>query len=200
MSTNVPGRLLDGLVIPPNWEFAYGYPQERREQGHRFIAVWWTPCGDEAMVADGRMTVTAEWMVFEDLALLLERAGRGEVRRLLGFSDAEATHVLLLDLEERTVRVAPYREALEWLEKVAPVPKAASPLVLTEEDWERLQAAVREAVEQARAAMEGKAICPTCWGLGWVRAEDWPTGGYVPCGRCDGGLVPVKEVEVQQKR
>ncbi len=50
---------LDIPVPPaPILEQALGYPDEN---GARFLALWWDPAGDEAMISDGAVTATGIW-------------------------------------------------------------------------------------------------------------------------------------------
>jgi hypothetical protein len=215
---SVPGELLPGVTIPPNWEYACGYPERRRAEGFRYLAAWWDPRGDDATYDDGRARATGErrvmedlaallgqagygcvvraaarWAAFEELTALLDQAGFGSAQWGLGTSGVDAARVLLLDLVERTVRVAPLRATLAWLKRVAPpAPVVDLPGVDTVEGMDTLldaiQQGIDEFVEMARGRWEGKMICPICEGLRWYRAGDWPEGGYVACSVCEGGL------------
>jgi hypothetical protein len=216
--TTIPGDLLPGVTVPPNWEYAYGYPEERQAEGFRYLAAWWDPHTDDAAYDDGRTNATAERRVFKDLTALLEQAGYGCVMKAaawgaafeeltalldmagfgsaqwgLGANGADAARVLLLDLVERTIRTAPLRATLIWLNRVAPpAPVVDLPGVDTVEGMNALLNAIQQGIDefaQVKRAREGKTICPVCAGLRWRRADDWPAGGYLPCEVCEEGLV-----------
>jgi hypothetical protein len=59
---NQQPMILPNSPLPRNWERAFGY-----KGSARYLAVYWTPCGDEAMYADGHTSGTAHWPVFQEL-------------------------------------------------------------------------------------------------------------------------------------
>jgi hypothetical protein len=163
------------VILSPNWERAYGY------QGNlRFLAVWWSPNGDDlatAMMSAGvRSTIASGWHFFFDLIKLLVQNGHTDERLTL----YEGNHCLLLDLEQRTAYYAPLRDALKWLRKriaveaVAedvdvpdtPLPLAPSPLDI-----------------HYRGAWH-KPFCIGCGGCGWHRTANWAVDGYKLCEVC----------------
>ena len=48
------------IPVPPEpiLEQAVGY---RNDRNAHYLALWWEPCGDEAMVSDGFITFTGHW-------------------------------------------------------------------------------------------------------------------------------------------
>lgn len=83
-----------GFVCPAEFWPAFGY------HGYgRYVAIWWERCGDEASWEDGReMLVGAFWP--EYLNLIDSNFPEGHAaRRMLGGSDMEATHRLVIDRE-----------------------------------------------------------------------------------------------------
>jgi hypothetical protein len=105
------------IPAPPELEEAVGY------QGNgQLFALYWQPCGDEAVYDDGRSSGTGNWDGF--LALVDHPAVRphlGELRHALGSSDQDATHWLLLDRKQRRLFVLDEGQAArllgeQWLE------------------------------------------------------------------------------------
>ena len=56
------------IPVPPApiLEQAVGY---RNARDARFLALWWEPCGDEAMVSDGFETFTGNWRGYQAYVL-----------------------------------------------------------------------------------------------------------------------------------
>ena len=99
------------LKIPvppvPVLEQAVGY---RNYRSARYLALWWEPCGDEAMVSDGLVTFTGLWPGY--LAYVQHRAVHPQVAAYnLGSSEDPAEYRLVIDLNERLAFIAPCREA-----------------------------------------------------------------------------------------
>ena len=97
------------IPVPPApvLEQAVGY---RNYRGARYLALWWEPCGDEAMVSDGLVTFTGLWPGY--LAFVQHRAVHPQVSAYnLGSSEDPAEYRLFIDLEERLAFIAPCREA-----------------------------------------------------------------------------------------
>lgn len=84
-----------GIPVPPTplLEEAVGYNPDSEA---RYIALWWEPCGDEAMVADGRITFTGNWYGY--LAYIRHRTVKPLLAGFnLGSSDEEASFRLVID-------------------------------------------------------------------------------------------------------
>jgi hypothetical protein len=97
------------IPVPPApvLEQAVGY---RNYRGVRYFALWWEPCGDEAMVSDGLVTFTGLWPGY--LAFVQHRAVHPQVAAYnLGSSEDPAEYRLVIDLDERLAFIAPCREA-----------------------------------------------------------------------------------------
>ena len=97
------------IPVPPApvLEQAVGY---RNYRGARYLALWWEPCGDEAMVSDGFVTFTGLWPGY--LAFVQHRAVHPQVAAYnLGSSEEPAEYRLVIDLDERLAFIAPCREA-----------------------------------------------------------------------------------------
>lgn len=101
--------ILLSIPVPPTplLERAVGY---QRETEGRFLALWWEPCGDEAMVSDGLVSFTGHWpgyltyvqhpCVYPHLAAYN-----------LGSSEGEAEYHLVIDRQEETAFLLPSRQA-----------------------------------------------------------------------------------------
>jgi len=97
------------IPVPPApvLEQAVGY---RNYRSARYLALWWEPCGDEAMVSDGFVTFTGLWPGY--LAFVQHRAVHPKVAAYnLGSSEEPAEYRLVIDLDERLAFIAPCREA-----------------------------------------------------------------------------------------
>ena len=97
------------IPVPPApvLEQAVGY---RNYRGAHYLALWWEPCGDEAMVSDGLVTFTGLWPGY--LAYVQHRAVHPHVAAYnLGSSEDPAEYHLVIDVEERLAFIAPCREA-----------------------------------------------------------------------------------------
>ena len=97
------------IPVPPApiLEQAVGY---RNYRNVRFLALWWEPCGDEAMVSDGLVTFTGLWPGY--LAYVQHRAAHSQLAAYnLGSSEDPAEYRLVIDLENRQAFIAPCKEA-----------------------------------------------------------------------------------------
>lgn len=97
------------IPVPPApvLEQAVGY---RNYRGARYLALWWEPCGDEAMVSDGLLTFTGLWPGY--LEFVQHRAVHPQVAAYnLGSSEEPAEYRLVIDLDQRLAFIAPCREA-----------------------------------------------------------------------------------------
>ena len=104
-------KQLTQLNIPvppaPILEQAVGY---RNYRNARFLALWWEPCGDEAMVSDGLVTFTGLWPGY--LAYVQHRSVHFQLAAYnLGSSEDPAEYRLVIDLENRQAFIAPCKEA-----------------------------------------------------------------------------------------
>lgn len=171
--------------LPRNWEKAFGY---NVQSPARWIAAWWQPAGDEAMLDDGRISGDANWPICLDL--VDRRLGKeitqattniSRGRWVLGSSDSEATHCLLCDLERRHVFIAPIGRAHQFLIEQHKDYQNAQPLleVDPEEFAERIRCGYAEETERRRKL--ALALCRGCM-YGYVPADN----GYDPCPQCDG--------------
>ncbi len=99
------------IPVPPDplLEQALGYNGQAR-----FFAAWWEPCGDEAMVSDGRTTATGEWQGF--LAYIQHPIIYPALYRVdLGSSETEAKAWLVIDRQERKAWIAKPQDARAFL-------------------------------------------------------------------------------------
>ena len=84
------------IPVPPApiLERAVGYQNERNA---RYLALWWEPCGDEVMVADGYVSFTGHWSGY--LAFIQHRRIYPLLVGLnLGSSEEAADYHLVIDL------------------------------------------------------------------------------------------------------
>jgi hypothetical protein len=171
-------------MLPRNWERAFGYDGEAR-----YVAFYWTPVGDEAMYDDGQVSGDGNWRLF---LTLRHQYPELDQRYNVGGSDAKADHWLLLDRETRDLGVlskvvVQARLRQQW-------PTMDLDAELTAFDWDVIQQAVRQALDNVEAAMAQIQPCDSCFysiAPGWLQAED---GGFDPCPVCRGwGFLPVPE-------
>ena len=97
------------IPVPPApiLEKAVGY---RNYRNVHFLALWWEPCGDEAMVSDGLVTFSGHWPGY--LAYLQHRTVHPQLAAYnLGSSEDPAEYRLVIDLEERLAFIALCKEA-----------------------------------------------------------------------------------------
>ena len=95
------------IPVPPSpvLEQAVGYENNK---GARYLALWWEPGGDEAMVSDGYVTFTGHWPGY--LAYVHHPSVYPYlVTYNLGSSDDLAEYRLVIDLQERQAFVCPSR-------------------------------------------------------------------------------------------
>jgi len=184
--------LIPDSPLPRNWERAFGYKGTAR-----WLAAYWTPCGDEATYNDGQVSATANWRVFQELtgryraaitnALVESGACPADdawaAIYYFGSSDAEASHCLLLDLVERRILFAEMLPGLQQVVGQHPPAPAMELVAITNEMLAKAIAEVR-----AETLQRFERPCRLCGCQdGWAQAED---GGYDPCpARCDNGIV-----------
>jgi hypothetical protein len=105
------------IPVPPAplLEQAVGY---RNFRNAHYLALWWEPCGDEAMVSDGLVTFTGLWPGY--LAYVQHKSVHPHLTEFnLGSSECPADHHLVIDLVERQAFIAPCKvvdrfQATQW--------------------------------------------------------------------------------------
>ncbi len=127
-----PGTLVDlPLPLPPALCEAAGYTG-----GGRYVAMWWTPLGDELMLCDGESTCTGWWPAWTTLAQ--HPLGQALFSPYeLGTSDSEALHWLLADRLQGTLHVGLALEVRQLL-ATQPSELAAAVEILGAEHVEQL--------------------------------------------------------------
>ena len=129
------------IPVPPAplLEQAVGY---RNTKNARYLALWWEPCGDEAMVSDGPMTFTGCWPGY--LAYVQHPTVNPSLAIYnLGSSEEMASHRLVIDLIERLAYIATSQEA-EHLLAAQWDTKVEGPVILTLDQLEGLLASLSE--------------------------------------------------------
>jgi hypothetical protein len=76
------------------------------EEDARYVAFYWTPCGDEVMWDTGWSSATGNWTAWL-IFIRHPRIAPALTSYNLGSSDQEAESWLLLDRHERTVSIGP---------------------------------------------------------------------------------------------
>jgi hypothetical protein len=172
------------VALPRNWERAFGYTGEAR-----CVAFYWTPVGDEALYDDGQVSGDGNWRLF---LTLRHQHPKLDWDYNLGYSDVEAGHWLLLDRQTRDLGVLPKAEAQARLRQQWPTLDLDAEL--TPLDWDLIQEAVGQAMDNVNSATEHIQPCDTCFysiAPGWLHAAD---GGFDPCPVCQGwGFLPLPE-------
>jgi hypothetical protein len=138
----LPNETFLTLTIPvppdPLLEQALGYTGQAR-----FMATWWEPCGDEAMVSDGQTTATGEWQGF--LAYTQHPRIRPALFGFdLGSSETQAEAWLVIDRQERKAWIAKPKDARAFLAQQWP----QSEQVLHIEDLDQLLGLVIDQFKQ----------------------------------------------------
>jgi hypothetical protein len=102
---------LERLVVPapPMLAEAFNYPGRAR-----YVALYWTPYGDEVIYTDGRLSADGHWHAW--LLFIRHRTIAPYLQAYnLGSSDEEATHWLLVDRETHVFYVGMPGEVLHVL-------------------------------------------------------------------------------------
>lgn len=133
------------VPIPPDLERVLGY-----EGDQRFVAFYWTPCGDEFRQNDGANDLDGRWYAWQAYS------HHGHVWAALyglnpddwfergqqfdyGSSEEHARHMFVLDREQRIAYAALAGEARRFLrEQIVPPTAEASMLVLTQQDLDEM--------------------------------------------------------------
>jgi hypothetical protein len=103
------------FALPTDFLSMFGY-----EEGRRFVALYWEPCGDEAAYDDGMWSAIGwcdNWMYLDFVRRPDVRARLDENGIHLGNSDEVARHWLVVDGSTGEVYAAPRREAYSILLK-----------------------------------------------------------------------------------
>jgi hypothetical protein len=102
----------------------------------RWMAMYWEPGGDEAVVSDGQTSFTSEWDAYLMYTRHFYRQLAGHD---FGSSDGEAREWLLIDRFERKAYAAPVKAARAFLAEQWP---KSEPVHLSEEQWDELCRAI----------------------------------------------------------
>jgi hypothetical protein len=97
------------FLIPHDFLREFSYPGHRR-----FVALYWTPLGDEACFNDGQTSASGlsdNWIYLSFARRKDVWAWRDENELHFGDSDEEATHWLIVDKHTDEVYAAPKAEA-----------------------------------------------------------------------------------------
>lgn len=142
----LPSDAFITLTIPvppePVLENALGYTGQAQ-----FFTTWWEPCGDEAMVSDGRTSATGEWQGF--LAYTQHPLIRPALFGFdLGSSESEAEFWLVIDRQERKAWIARPADARSLLAQQWPQAGPNSDQILHIEDLDQLLALVIDRFQQ----------------------------------------------------
>lgn len=136
---------VEGFTVPNEFWPAFEYEGEAR-----FVAMFWTPSGDEAIAADGRISHDANWYAY--LMLMRWDPNTTALRKTglepwcLGSSEEIATHWLIVDREANNVWLAPSEAADRFLHKQWP---ESEPITIDEKDWPEMERQIKEAFKRA---------------------------------------------------
>lgn len=111
MQPNSANLIPLAIPVPPDplLEQAVGYTRNAR-----YFATWWQPEGDEAMVSDGIVTATGQWIGY--LAFVEHSRVYPELSKYeLGASDCNAQYWLVIDREEHKAYVTSPMDAQKFL-------------------------------------------------------------------------------------
>jgi hypothetical protein len=127
--------------VPPMLEQAIGYTGEAR-----LVSFYWIPGGDETYYDDGQRAGTGNWQGY--LAYVQHPAIHPLLAPYdLGSSDREGTHSLILDRTERTLYVAPRRDAQRFLAQQWP---KTEPVHMTPKEWKEWTEILTTAMKHAQ--------------------------------------------------
>jgi hypothetical protein len=132
----LPGTPVD-LPLPPALSETFGYRGQAR-----YVALSWSPAGDELVVDDGRVSRSGESWSFQ-VYKRHKSVGALLAGYNLGSSNRIAEHALILDREANRASVAPVQEALAFVEAQHP---PAPPV--SRQEAEELRAGMEAFLEQ----------------------------------------------------
>lgn len=138
------------IPVPPEplLERALGYTGEAR-----FMATWWQPEGDDAMVSDGLTTATGQWQGY--LAFVDHEAVHLHLMDYeLGSSERPARHWLVIDRQERRAWIGKNGDARAFLQ--AQWPENHRPL--SPEEMQELWEGVNRWLANTRDATVGEVL------------------------------------------
>ena len=125
------------VPVPPGLATVFGY-----RAGSRFVGFHWEPSGDDVIFDDGWHLGTGHGWAF--IAYRNHRAVSPHLEPYnLGYSDAAAEHVLVIDREHDLAGIIPIAAARTFLKSQYPPPPE-----LTPEELELARRALIEAVAQ----------------------------------------------------
>jgi hypothetical protein len=114
------------VPVPPILSKAFGYKGEAR-----YVAIKWTPYGDEAEYSDGRVSATGNWLAF--LSYIQHPAVTTSLNEYdLGSSESEAKHTLILDRDKLEMMIAPVKVAEIFLKEQWP---PEPPIQMSKEEY-----------------------------------------------------------------
>jgi hypothetical protein len=136
--TELPGDPV-AILIPNELDRVFGYRGDAR-----FVGFYFTPMGDDVVYTDGASSGSGQTWGY--LAFKRHRAVAPHLSAYdLGSSEEDATHMLLVDREERRAAVAPVAEAREFLAtQHPPAPE------MTPEEQEAFQREFTRLLEEMR--------------------------------------------------
>ncbi|MGA9774250.1 MAG: hypothetical protein WBV94_34800 [Blastocatellia bacterium] len=109
MTINDTSLKLLSATAPPMLCEAVGYSGSAR-----YVGFYWTPCGDEIIYTDGRVSADGHWHAW--LLFIRHKAIAPHLQGYnLGSSDEEATHWLLVDRETCAMYIGEPGEAMAVL-------------------------------------------------------------------------------------
>ena len=109
MTINDTNLKLLAATAPPMLCEAVGYSGSAR-----YVGFYWTPCGDEIIYTDGRLSADGDWHSW--LLFIRHKSIAPQLEGYnLGSSDEEATHWLLVDRETHSLYVGTRGEVHQTL-------------------------------------------------------------------------------------
>lgn len=133
------------VIFPPKriLENALGYRGDAR-----YLSAWWEPAGDELMLSDGRVTYCGDWWSYLQF---VDANAAAVYPYSLGGIEEQATHRLLLDLEERRCYAGESREIERFVQDQWPWSRKPAAVVhMTSEQLEEIVQRLQEDFQQVR--------------------------------------------------
>ncbi|HWP45247.1 MAG TPA: hypothetical protein VNO14_18540 [Blastocatellia bacterium] len=127
--------------VPEELEAAVGYKGQAR-----YLAMYWTPAGDEAMIDDGEVAFDGNWHAY--LAFIEHPYIRPHLfGAQLGNSDEEARQILIIDRENRSLAIAEWREGHRFLiDQHGPRPE----IQLSKAEWDELFKRINQGLREIK--------------------------------------------------